>query len=164
MQNPARPLIGPSRSEVSTRTPGPIIADDGAQYTEDFFVYGVGPLTVAAGASALGNFQVEANSLFLWDRASYFATIANAAFDADTQPIPNVAIQITDSGSGRQLFRTPQPIPSVFGFGGLPFVLPQPRYFERNSLVQVELSNFDAAVTYIIRLSFLGSKLFKSAR
>jgi len=132
-----------------------------SQYQEDYFVYGVGPLAVAAGASAQGSIQIQADSLFQWERAAYFVTIANAAFTANTRPIPNVAVQIVDSGSGRQLFQTAQPIPSVFGTGELPFLLPTPRWFKPNSQIQIQLTNFDAAVAYNVRLSFIGSKIFQ---
>lgn len=132
------------------------------QWQEDYFVYGPNPnpVVINAGNTAEATMQIQADSKFLWERAAYYATIADAAFTKDTRPIPNVAVQIIDSGSGRQLFSVPQPIPSVFGTGELPYVLSQPRYFLPNSLIQIQFTNFDAAASYSIRLAFIGTKIF----
>ena len=150
----------PPRATPSEVHPGNIEQ----QWTEDYFVYDIGPTIVSAGSQVQSTIQIQADSIFLWERCSYYATIADAAFTAETQPVPNVSIQVVDSGSGRQLFQNPQPIPSLFGTGTLPFVLPTPRYFKPNSLVQIQLANFDAAVEYSIRLSFIGSKIFQFGR
>ena len=150
------------QASLQLRQPGPVHqGSPNSQWTEDYFVYGIGPVTVTAGAQAQSTIQVQADSWFLWERAAYYVTVANAAFSDSTRPVPNVALQITDAGSGRQLFQSEQPIPSLFGTGLLPFVLPQPRYFKPNSVVQIQLTNFDAAVDYIVRLSFIGSKIFR---
>lgn len=156
------PFNAPGGITVPRGTPTPVReGEPQSQYQEDYFVYGVGPVAVASGATAQGSIQIQADSLFVWERAAYYVTIANAAFASDTRPIPNVAVQIVDSGSGRQLFQTPQPIPSVFGTGELPFLLPTPRWFKPNSQIQIQFTNFDAAVSYNVRLSFIGSKIFQ---
>lgn len=155
-------MKNPHGVTVPRNSPSPVEpGSPKSQYQEDYFVYGVGPLSVAAGSTAQGSIQIQADSLFQWERAAYYADIANAAFLDSTRPIPNVSVQIVDSGSGRQLFQTPQPVASVFGTGELPFLLPTPRWFKPNSQIQIQLTNFDAAVTYNIRLSFIGSKIFQ---
>lgn len=130
------------------------------QYQRDYFVYGTGSIAIAFGASANTSIQIQADSMFLWESAAWFATVADAAFTVATQPMPNVTVQIIDTGSGRQLFSAAQPIVSLFGDGKLPFPLPTPRYFQPNSQVQIQLANFDAAISYNIRLSLIGSKIF----
>ena len=132
-----------------------------SQYQEDYFVYGIGPLALAPGASGQGSIQIQADSLFQWERAAYYVDIAGAAFTESTRPIPNITIQIVDSGSGRQLFQTAQALPSLFGTGELPFVLPTPRWFKPNSQIQIQLVNFGVGTTYNVRLSFIGSKVFE---
>ena len=133
--------------------------EDFTVYELDFVTGGLG--TIAPAATANGAIQIQADSAFKWIKASYYATIANAAFVQSTQPIPSLTIQVTDSGSGRQLFSAPMPIANVFGFGYLPFILPIPRIFLPRSSIAVSVTNFDAAVTYNLRLSFIGTKIFQ---
>lgn len=131
------------------------------QYVEDFFVYDVNALALASAGVANGNIQIQADSDFKWISGVYYADIAGDAFTLTTQPVPNVTIQITDSGSGRQLVDNPVPIPSLFGRGELPFVLPVPRIFRARSSIAFAFANFDAAVTYNIRLALIGVKVFQ---
>lgn len=130
------------------------------QSHEDYYVYEVDFNGLAPGNQQNGNIQIQADSDFKWLTAAYHADIAAAAFTDDTRPIPNVTVAITDQGSGRQLTQNPVPIPSIFGTGRLPFVLPIPRVFRARSSIGIDVVNFDAAATYNIRLSFIGTKLY----
>jgi len=147
-------------SRVQTLNPEPA-AQYQRQFTEDFTVYELDFLGLAAGTSANGSVQIQADSAFKWTKACYYADIDAAAFQVDTQPVPNVSITIQDSGSGRSLFNLAVPVPSIFGFGTLPFILPIPRIFLARSSMAVTVQNFDAAATYNLRLSFIGTKLFQ---
>ena len=129
----------------------------------DFYVYESEALALASGDSANDTINIEADSDFLMQKLSYQADIAAAAFTDSGRPIPNVTVQLIDTGSGRQLMQNPIPIPSIFGTGQLPFILPNPRKFLRNSTIQVAYTNFDAAVTYNIRLAFIGYKIYATA-
>lgn len=132
-----------------------------AQYVEDYFVYSVNFADVDSGESADGNIQIQADSDFKWISGAYYCTIADAVFTAETRPMPNITVQITDSGSGRQLFSNPVPIPSVFGIGILPYMLPIPRIFKARSSIAFAVANFDAAQdNYNIRLALIGTKIF----
>lgn len=131
------------------------------QHVEDYFVYNINFLALLSGASANGNIQIQADSHFKWISAVYHADIANAAFTANTRPIPNVTIQITDSGSGRQLVSAPVPIGDVFGTGQLPYLLPIPRIFMARSSIAFAVANFDAVVDYNLRIELIGTKLFE---
>lgn len=139
----------------------PAPAGPRVQYQEDYFVYTASFLALAPNGTAQQAIQVQADSDFKWVMSSYEADIAAAAFEQATAPVPNVTLQIVDTGSGRQLFSNPIPIPSVFGTGQLPFVLPIPRIFKARSSIQLIAANFDAAVTYNIRLSLIGTKIFQ---
>jgi hypothetical protein len=55
---------------------------------------------------------------------------------------------------------TAAPVPSLFGLGREPYQLKNPRWFRANTQVTVAVSNFDAADTYNLRLSFIGTKFF----
>lgn len=131
------------------------------QTVEAFTVYELDFAALASAGVGNGAIQIQADSAFRWTKATYSANIAAAAFLSGTRPIPNVTIQITDNGSGRQLFNNPVPIPNIMGSGELPFILPMGYVFEPKSSMQVQVTNFDAVVTYNLRLSFIGTKIFK---
>jgi hypothetical protein len=124
----------------------------------DFFVYELDFGTLANGTTVQSTFTVQADSNFLWQQAAFAADIAGAAYTQSSQPIPNVSVLITDTASGRQLMSSPVPVTNIFGTGREPFILPCPRWFRANTQVTVSVTNFDAAVTYDLRLSFIGTK------
>lgn len=129
----------------------------------DFYIYTAESLALVAGGNSNAIINIEADSDFLLQKFSYEADIAAAAFTFNTKPIPLITIQLIDSGSGRQLMQNPVPVSSFMGDGQLPFILPNPRKFLRNSTIQIAFANFDAAVTYNIRLAFIGYKIYKTA-
>lgn len=126
----------------------------------DFFIYEVDFAALASGATALQTFTVQADSNFLWQRACFQADIASAAFAYSTQPIPNIVLDISDTSSGRHLSSAPSPMASWFGLGHAPNDLINPRWFRSNTQVTVAATNYDAATTYNLRLSFIGTKFF----
>lgn len=132
-------------------------------FRQDYFVYESEALALAAGASANDTINIEADSDFVLQKLAYFADIAAAAQTASSRVIPLVTVQITDTGSGRQLMQNPIPVPSIFGTGELPHILPNPRLFMANSTIQVAYTNFDAASTYNLRLAFIGYKSYQTA-
>ncbi len=138
-------------------------AENVMQKRRDFYTYEAEALLLAAGASANDVINIEADSNFILQKLSYIADIAAAAFTDSTRPIPLVNVQLIDTGSGRQLMQNPIPIPSMFGTGQLPFILPNPRLFMRNSTIQIAFTNFDAAITYNVRLAFIGYKVYGTA-
>jgi hypothetical protein len=129
----------------------------------DFYIYEAEALALAPAASANDIVNIEADSDFLLQKFAYQADIAAAAYTDSTRPIPNITVQLIDSGSGRQLMQNPIPVSSFMGTGELPFILPNPRKFLRNSTIQVAFTNFDAAATYNIRLAFIGYKIYVTA-
>lgn len=131
------------------------------QFIEDYFVYQLDFTGLAGGTTGNGSIQVQADSDFKWIKATHESNIANAVQTDSTRVIPLVTINLTDTGSGRQLMSAPVPIENIYGTGLLPFLLPVPRIFRARSTISVTVSNFTAATTYNIRLSFIGTKLFK---
>lgn len=134
------------------------------QYWEDFFVYDISFLALLSGTSQQGSVAVQADSNFKWTAAAFQADIAAAAYLSGTTPIPNVTVQVLDTGSGRQLFQDPIPVSSIFGNGQLPFILPVPRIFKARSSIQITAANFDAGVDYNLRLALIGTKIFAGSR
>jgi hypothetical protein len=129
-------------------------------FAKDFFIYELDFASIAAGASATLSFNVQADSDFLLTKLAYHNTIADANYNADAAPIPNVGVIIQDTGSGRQLMNSAVPVTAIFGTGQLPFILPRQRLFLANSTINVTLTNFSAATASKLRLSFIGEKAF----
>jgi hypothetical protein len=125
----------------------------------DFFVYGI-TLTVVAASPATGAIQIQADSDFELQKLSFFADIGLAIQTADSRVLPLVTLQLTDTGTGRQVFNTPISIPAIMGDGQIPFILPTVKSFAPNSSVQVSLANYSAATDYNIHLALIGSKVF----
>ncbi len=131
------------------------------QVIKDFYVYEEDFSALTSGATALGSINIQADSDFVVQKLTYFADIAAGAQLDSTRIIPLVSIQITDSGSGRNLMEAPVALSNIFGTGELPFILPQPKLFLARSTISISVTNFDAAVTYNLRLSLIGYKVFR---
>lgn len=148
----------PSIQDIQKMTPDQLASIFGVR---DFFVYELDFAALANGASAVPNsFTVMSDSNFLWQYGAMQVDIAAAAQTSSTQIVPLVSCTIQDQGSGRQLMSSAVPINSIFGNGQLPFPLPTPRFFRAQTQVTVALTNFSAASTYNIKLSFIGTKIF----
>lgn len=132
-----------------------------AKIKKDFYIYQEDFSSVASGASAVGNINIQADSDFVLQKLTYFADIAAAAQTDTSRVIPLMTVQIKDTGSGRDIIETAAPVSSVFGTGQLPFILPTPKLFLARSTIAITVENFDAAVTYNLRLSFIGYKVFR---
>lgn len=131
------------------------VARDYYVYQEDFAV-----ANLTAGSTLNGSVEIQADSDFIWQKAVYAADLSGAAQTDSGRVIPLVTVQLIDTGSGRNLFESAVPVPSVFGEGNLPFVLPVPRLFFARSTIAVQVSNYSAATAYGLRLSFIGYKAY----
>lgn len=127
---------------------------------KDFFIYQVDFAGLASGASSTSTFNIQADANFRWEKFTYFADIAAAGQTENSRVIPLVTILVTDTGSGRNLMDSAMPLSSIAGTGTIPFILQMPKIFAARSTVTITLTNFDAANTYNVRLSFLGTKIF----
>lgn len=141
------------------------------QRRRDLYVYEAQALALAASASTTDTIQIEADSSFILQKLAFFPT--PQAFGAiaasvlglveSQRLIPPVSVIITDTGSGRQLMPSAIPIPSLFGSGALPFILPNPRLFMRNSTISVQFTNLDSTNAWSVRLAFIGYKVYATA-
>ena len=122
---------------------------------EEFFSYGTTFLALANGAALTQSIQIQADSDFELQKLTCFDGTPNGQGGH-----PLATIQLIDTGTGRQLFNTPQLIPTVFGTGELPFILPVTRLFTANSVLQVQVSNLSGAQMDLY-LSFLGAKIYR---
>lgn len=131
---------------------------------KDFFVYTTLHEAVAPGETDTQNIRIQADSDFLLQKLTAFADIAGAAQTDDSRVLPLCTVLITDSGSGRNLMESEVAIPSLFGDGTLPFILPTQKIFARQSIITVRITNYSAATTYDVRLNYIGQKLFYSGQ
>jgi hypothetical protein len=132
-----------------------------AQIKKDFYVYEEDFSAVTSGSTATGNINIQADSDFVLQKLTFFADIAAAAQTDSSRVIPLMTVQIKDTGSGRDLIESSAPVSNIFGSGRLPFILPTPKLFLARSTIAITVDNFDAAVTYNLRLSFVGYKVFR---
>ncbi len=124
-----------------------------------FYSYSLIYNSVAAGATATDSFNVEANSDFIWTKATFFAVVEAGPAVSQTNAsrvIPSMTIELIDTGSAYQLYSEPQPISNVFGTGRVPFLISPNYRFAKNSTLRGVVVNFDPTVTYSLRLSFIG--------
>jgi len=126
----------------------------------DWYVYNVEFLLLASGAQATANVAIEADANFILVKLSGFASIADAAQTYQNRVVPLVTLQITDTGSGRNLLNGNTAWSNIVGWGEIPYILPIRRKFKANSTIRVQAINFDTAATYDLRLSFSGIKDF----
>lgn len=141
-------------AEMAGRPNQIIIADE-------FFAYSTGRLpALAAGAATIASIQIQADSDFLVEKMTYDCDVAGAARTNDSSPVPNVSVSLLATGSGRQLFNTQVPIPTIFGRGVLPFIVPQRYLLPASSVFQINLTSYEAVNSDILTLVFAGRKLY----
>jgi len=131
----------------------PAVPQQDPYFAKDYFTYEVDfTAAIAAGGNAVGNFTIQADSDFLWTKAAFIQTGTG---------VPAILIQ--DTGSGRNLMNQAVPVASMFGTGTLPFILPRQRIFVARAVINITITNLDAANPITtLRLSFIGEKGFRS--
>ncbi len=126
----------------------------------DWFTYTSAVVALGVGLTATDIVNVEADADFNLLKLSYFADLAGVAQTDATRVVPNVDIQILDTGSGRSLFFAPIPIPAIFGTGEIPYILPIRRLFKATSAIRVTFTSREVASTPTILLALGGYKDF----
>jgi len=129
----------------------------------DVYVYASQVIDIPATESRDDSINIQADADFIIHKLTMFAVqrgLATPLQGSDsTRIIPNVTVQITDQGSGRQLFNEAVHIGSIFGTGSLPFILPAPRRIASNSVLALNYTNL-SSVDYDLFLSFIGLKYY----
>lgn len=133
----------------------------GPRQTRKFAVYAANFASQAAGASTEQTIQILADSHFELQKLSFFTDLAGAAQTQSSRVLPLQTVQITDTGTGEQLFNIPVPIPAIMGDGQIPFILPTTRVFDPSAAIIVSLTNYSAATAYLTRILLIGAKIYK---
>lgn len=129
----------------------------------EFFAYQLPTFAsvAAAGGQQTQNLLIQADSDFEWSVGVMQFDIASTQTTLATYFVPNMTIQIVDSGSGRQQTSAAVPVPTIFGPLVKPTRLPITKVFKANSNVAFTVFNNDAAVaTANLRLTLLGWKIY----
>lgn len=131
-------------------------------FYKQFYVYEFFTAALGVAASATDQVKIESDADFIWTKMAFWADLASAAQTDATRVLPNVSIQFKDTGSGRNFFNAPIAIPSIFGTGEIPFILPIAQKLRLNSVLQCDFTSFEAVSTPDIRLAIIGYKIFKT--
>lgn len=136
----------------------------GSRFAYDFYVYAVNFGNIAALATVTRQVTVQADSNFEWIMSTAYGNLNGATPPYTDNVLLPINLLIVDSGSSRQLFSDPVPLPSIAGTGKQPFILPVPRLFMAKSTIQLTAQNFDGTDTYDnVRLHLIGRKLFEKS-
>lgn len=131
-----------------------------------WFVYPVPTVELPAGSSDSATVRIESASDFYWIKATMFAEdnsgIGGGLYD--NRVIPSVDVQIQSSGADRNMFNGYVPVPSVFGFGELPYVLPFPAELLANSEVRFDFRSREPARQINLYLALHGWKDYGELR
>jgi hypothetical protein len=157
--------LGQAEANNPAVTPEGEFALGGKVYVgKDYFVYSVLAENIATASAVTRTIQIQADSDFVWQKATFAAFLP---FSGDIDPVdfadrqaPAATVQITDNGSGRQLFDRPQIIGTVFGTGQLPFIMPTPRLMVARSTINFEIANLAPSDELYLQLSLIGYKAY----
>jgi hypothetical protein len=126
----------------------------------DFYVYSVSFQDLLSSQTQTSSIQIEADSDFQIVKltAKPFQNLSTVSA-IEASPF---TVLLTDTGSGRQLMNTAVSVPSLFGSGELPFILPDPKLLYARSVLAITVSNLDSVNNYaFLQLSFIGRKVFR---
>lgn len=123
------------------------------------YAYEFNIASIASGGDAQDSLNIDTDSRFNWIKSAFFVDIAGAAQTYSSRVQPLVTVQLTDTGSGRQFFSDAVPIPTYFGSGEIPMILPLRQMFKPNATLKADFNNYSAATTYAnLRLVLIGYK------
>lgn len=147
-QIPRRPLNAPPANAYAAK---------------DFFTYGIIlPAELGSGETQTGSFNLDVDSDFLWQKATFYAQIGGSGQNNGNLVVPGVAVTIKETSSGRDIMTVPVPLAAIAGTGQLPFILPTPKLLPANGTIVVTFSNITGDSDYdYLGFFFEGTKLFK---
>ncbi|RJP44505.1 hypothetical protein C4587_01840 [Candidatus Parcubacteria bacterium] len=127
------------------------------QFVANYFAYSLQWAAVASAAAATAQLQIQADSAFMIISMSF------TAIDNTTGiPITTIGatLQLTDQGSGANIFDRPQPFVSIAGSGQLPFILPIERVLVANSNLTGNLVAGTTTNANTYTLTLHGAKIY----
>lgn len=131
-------------------------------FNVDPFTFVINFAPLAASNTAQDQFITQADSGFAIVKTTFVISSDVNVFVANISDTPKFApqvIQLSDSGSGRDLSNFPVAITSLFGTGERPFIWSKPKVLDPNSTFSARIQNL-VATAFNIRLAFHGFKIF----
>ena len=125
---------------------------------KDFFIYSVEWVELAASETETQDIAIESDSDFLIVAGN--CTAYASASPQTAIPQKPFLVTIFDNGSGRRLMNRPTHLDNFFGTGQLPGYWPFPKLLPRASTLSTTLANLDTNTAYVVKLSYLGFKIF----
>lgn len=175
-QGPGRLGQAPPGGNVTGQVSGPIPPQYGGNAVQGkgiYFTYAHTPVgSLAAGNTTSGaqSIQFDANSVFIWLRSTFTAGLAGTAgppftshaFTQSSLPIPQIAVNIQDTGKGASFMNTPIPVYQIASVvPGLPYILPTPQLIQANSSFTWTYTNYEDTNTwYGLQFQLHGIRVF----
>lgn len=127
------------------------------EYVANFFTYSFLWSAVASLGQSIAQLQIQADSAFMII-SSAFLVVDNTT----NLPVTTIAatVQLTDQGSGMNLFDRAQPIANIAGTGQLPFIFPIERVLSANSTLTGTLTAGATTNACSYYLSLHGAKIY----
>ena len=125
---------------------------------KDFFIYAADWLPLSASETETQDIAIESDSDFLivaGNIAAYEASTPETVID--DRPF---TATIFDNGSGRRAMNRPVHVDNFYGDGRLPGYWPFPKLIPRASTLSTTLTNLDTATDYIVKVAYMGFKIF----
>jgi len=125
---------------------------------KDFFSYNDDYTPLGAGATLPQSIQIQNDSDFLIMAGVFVMTTTDntTTFFANAP----VTVQITDSGSGRNIMNKATHINNLFGSATLPAIWPFPKLIPAGATLTTTLVNLDGANARNVRIAYWGFKIF----
>lgn len=117
------------------------------------YSYRVSFAALAAGTTQIGTLNAQANADFVLLNPYYRASTG----DAENDVSPLVRVLLTDNGSSAQFSDQAVDLTTMFGHpGSAEFGIQYPRIISGRSSIQVQATNYSAALSYNLELTFAG--------
>lgn len=128
----------------------------------DWYTYTFDFLALAPNAVATVTNQIDASAQFLLTAIGYqgVGAIGGSTYTADNNPVPAVRFLVFDSGSSKQLMNNPTYLNCLGGVGGLVQRLIHPRFFDKSSAVQVQVTSDDSTTWAHLQIAFIGFRIY----
>lgn len=127
--------------------------------SDALFVYPFPTLTIPASSQQSATVQIQGDSVFELMRLAF---LCFQGAGVAQQQLPPLLLQLSDTGSGANLFSAPIPLFNIaYGGAGLgPFDVPSARFLAPNAAITATINNLDAGNAYTVVLNMQGRKLF----
>jgi hypothetical protein len=155
MTNPNAALMRRQMQQPTFANPSPMVSSNRAFYT---YAARFTAVPSAGASSPVQSITIDNDADFDWMYSTYMATIGDVAQTLGTELIPIALVDIATQDTQR-MSNLPVPIPSVFGDGRQPLVLPTARRLARRTQIQFTVTNLGAD-NINLWLMLIGQKVF----